>query len=137
MAREPIEVSEAFVTEVCWHYYINGNTQAGCAASNDQHVERVGCDQALEILLTLCGCVQVPGLLAFIHADTPTNTILTSLSRQVFSMDFGGGASVTSTPTSEIWPMRTGADRANFMLSATRIERLLPARMALATLTSR
>lgn len=31
MAREPIEDSEAFVTEVCWRYYINGNTQAEVA----------------------------------------------------------------------------------------------------------
>ncbi|MEM7718502.1 MAG: sugar-binding domain-containing protein [Pseudomonadota bacterium] len=31
MAREPIEDSEAFVTEVCWHYYIGEMTQAEIA----------------------------------------------------------------------------------------------------------
>lgn len=31
MAREPIEDSEAFVTEVCWHYYIGELTQAEIA----------------------------------------------------------------------------------------------------------
>lgn len=31
MAREPIEDSEAFTTEVCWHYYVNEMTQAEIA----------------------------------------------------------------------------------------------------------
>lgn len=31
MGREVIEDSDTFVTEVCWHYYINGNTQAEVA----------------------------------------------------------------------------------------------------------
>lgn len=31
MAREPTEDSEAFIVEVCWHYYIAGKTQAEVA----------------------------------------------------------------------------------------------------------
>ena len=31
LARDPIEDSDAFVTEVCWHYYINEMTQAEIA----------------------------------------------------------------------------------------------------------
>lgn len=46
MAREPIEDSDAFVTEVCWHYYINGNTQAEVAKTLG--VTRLRVNQAIQ-----------------------------------------------------------------------------------------
>lgn len=46
MAREQIEDSEAFVTEVCWHYYINEMTQAEIAGMLD--VTRLRVNQAIQ-----------------------------------------------------------------------------------------
>ena len=46
MGREPIEDSDAFVTEVCWHYYINGHTQAEVAKI--LNVTRLRVNQAIQ-----------------------------------------------------------------------------------------
>lgn len=46
MAREPNEDSDAFVTEVCWHYYINGHTQAEVA--KHLGVTRLRVNQAIQ-----------------------------------------------------------------------------------------
>ena len=46
MPREAIEDSDAFVTEVCWHYYINGNTQAEVAKI--LNVTRLRVNQAIQ-----------------------------------------------------------------------------------------
>ena len=49
----------------------------------------------------------------------------------------GGAASVTKWLISEMWPMRTGADRPYFKLSATRITRRLSSTIIRETFTSR
>lgn len=46
MAREPIEDSDAFVAEVCWHYYVNGKTQAEVAKTLS--VTRLRVNQAIQ-----------------------------------------------------------------------------------------
>lgn len=46
MARELIEDSEAFITEVCWHYYVNEMTQAEVARLMD--VTRLRVNQAIQ-----------------------------------------------------------------------------------------
>lgn len=46
MAREPIEDGEAFVTEVCWHYFVNEMTQAEIARMLD--VTRLRVNQAIQ-----------------------------------------------------------------------------------------
>lgn len=46
MAREPVEDSDAFVTEVCWHYYVNEMTQAEIAQLLD--VTRLRVNQAIQ-----------------------------------------------------------------------------------------
>lgn len=46
MPREPIEDSDAFVTEVCWHYYVNEMTQAEIASLLD--VTRLRVNQAIQ-----------------------------------------------------------------------------------------
>ena len=46
MAREPIEESDAFVTEICWHYYVNEMTQADIARL--LNVTRLRVNQAIQ-----------------------------------------------------------------------------------------
>lgn len=46
MAREPNEDSEAFLTEVCWHYFVNEMTQADIARQLD--VTRLRVNQAIQ-----------------------------------------------------------------------------------------
>ncbi|SPF80649.1 sugar-binding transcriptional regulator [Pseudoprimorskyibacter insulae] len=46
MAREQIEDSVTFITEVCWHYYMNGNTQAEVARM--MGVTRLRVNQAIQ-----------------------------------------------------------------------------------------
>ena len=46
MPREPLEDSEGFVTEVCWRYYVNGQTQAEVA--RDMGVTRLRVNQAIQ-----------------------------------------------------------------------------------------
>ena len=46
MPREPIEDSEIFTTEVCWHYYVNEMTQAEIARLMD--VTRLRVNQAIQ-----------------------------------------------------------------------------------------
>lgn len=46
MPRDSIEDSEAFLTEVCWHYFINGNTQAEVAKA--MGVTRLRVNQAIQ-----------------------------------------------------------------------------------------
>lgn len=46
MAREPIEESDAFVTEICWHYYENEMTQADIARL--LNVTRLRVNQAIQ-----------------------------------------------------------------------------------------
>lgn len=46
VAREPIEDSEAFITEVCWHYYVNEMTQAEIAGV--MNVTRLRVNQAIQ-----------------------------------------------------------------------------------------
>ena len=46
MPREPIEDGEGFVTEVCWRYYVNGQTQAEVA--RDMGVTRLRVNQAIQ-----------------------------------------------------------------------------------------
>ncbi|MFZ7093140.1 sugar-binding transcriptional regulator [Primorskyibacter sp. 2E233] len=46
MAREPIEDGEAFITEVCWHYFVNEMTQAEIARMLD--VTRLRVNQAIQ-----------------------------------------------------------------------------------------
>lgn len=46
MAREPIEESDAFVTEICWHYYVNEMTQAEIARL--LNVTRLRVNQAIQ-----------------------------------------------------------------------------------------
>ncbi|MGR3660170.1 MAG: sugar-binding transcriptional regulator [Paracoccaceae bacterium] len=46
MARELIEDSEAFITEVCWHYFVNEMTQAEVAQMLD--VTRLRVNQAIQ-----------------------------------------------------------------------------------------
>lgn len=46
MAKEPLEDSEAFIAEVCWHYYINGKTQAEVARI--MGVTRLRINQAIQ-----------------------------------------------------------------------------------------
>lgn len=46
MAREPIEDSDVFITEVCWHYYVNEMTQAEVARLMD--VTRLRVNQAIQ-----------------------------------------------------------------------------------------
>ncbi|KMW56145.1 hypothetical protein AIOL_001097 [Candidatus Rhodobacter oscarellae] len=46
MGREPIEDSDAFVTEVCWHYFISEMTQAEVAAM--LNVTRLRVNQAIK-----------------------------------------------------------------------------------------
>ncbi len=46
MAREPLEESEAFITEVCWHYYIGEMTQAEIAGLLD--VTRLRVNRAIQ-----------------------------------------------------------------------------------------
>lgn len=46
MAKEPQEDSEAFIAEVCWHYYINGKTQADVARG--MGVTRLRINQAIQ-----------------------------------------------------------------------------------------
>ncbi|SFA77685.1 DNA-binding transcriptional regulator LsrR, DeoR family [Poseidonocella pacifica] len=61
MAREPIEDSDAFVTEVCWHYYVNEMTQAEIARMLD--VTRLRVNQAIQRAKSL-GFVKV-------HLESP------------------------------------------------------------------
>lgn len=51
LAREPIEESDAFVTEICWHYYVNEMTQAEIARLLD--VTRLRVNQAIQRAKTL------------------------------------------------------------------------------------
>ncbi len=46
MPREPIEDTDAFVTEVCWHYYVNEMTQAEIASL--LNVTRLRVNQAIQ-----------------------------------------------------------------------------------------
>jgi len=46
LARDPIDDSDAFVTEVCWHYYVNEMTQAEIARLLD--VTRLRVNQAIQ-----------------------------------------------------------------------------------------
>ena len=46
MARETIEDSEAFITEVCWHYFVNEMTQADIA--RDMGVTRLKVNRAIQ-----------------------------------------------------------------------------------------
>jgi len=46
LAREPIEESDAFVTEICWHYYVNEMTQADIARL--LNVTRLRVNQAIQ-----------------------------------------------------------------------------------------
>jgi DNA-binding transcriptional regulator LsrR (DeoR family) len=46
LAREPIEDSDAFLTEVCWHYFVNEMTQAEIARLLD--VTRLRVNQAIQ-----------------------------------------------------------------------------------------
>ncbi len=46
MARQPIEDGEAFVTEVCWHYFVNEMTQAKIAKK--LNVTRLRVNQAIQ-----------------------------------------------------------------------------------------
>jgi len=46
VAREPIEDSEAFITEVCWHYFVNEMTQAEIAGM--LNVTRLRVNQAIQ-----------------------------------------------------------------------------------------
>ena len=51
MGRDPIEDSDAFVTEVCWHYYVNEMTQAEVA--RQMGVTRLRVNQAIQRAKTL------------------------------------------------------------------------------------
>ncbi|WP_033069096.1 sugar-binding transcriptional regulator [Thalassospira australica] len=46
MPREPLEDGEGFVTEVCWRYYVNGQTQAEVARA--MKVTRLRVNQAIQ-----------------------------------------------------------------------------------------
>ena len=46
MARDTVQDSETFVTEVCWHYYVNEMTQAEVAAH--LNVTRLRVNQAIQ-----------------------------------------------------------------------------------------
>ncbi|NIZ02883.1 sugar-binding transcriptional regulator [Thalassospira lucentensis] len=46
MPREPIEEGEGFLTEVCWRYYLNGQTQAEVA--REMGVTRLRVNQAIQ-----------------------------------------------------------------------------------------
>ena len=46
MPREPLEDSKAFISEVCWHYYINGLTQADVA--RNMGATRLRVNQAIQ-----------------------------------------------------------------------------------------
>ncbi|MCC9620431.1 hypothetical protein LPB41_01895 [Thalassospira sp. MA62] len=46
MPREPLEEGEGFITEVCWRYYLNGQTQAEVA--RDMGVTRLRVNQAIQ-----------------------------------------------------------------------------------------
>lgn len=61
MAREAIEDSDAFVTEVCWHYYVNEMTQAEIAGQ--LKVTRLRVNQAIQRAKSL-GFVKV-------HIESP------------------------------------------------------------------
>ena len=54
MVREGQDESDAFATEVCWHYYVNGMTQAEIAKFLDTTRLRVGESFSL--------CVRLRGL---------------------------------------------------------------------------
>ncbi|NHF72348.1 sugar-binding transcriptional regulator [Paracoccus xiamenensis] len=56
MAREKIDDSDAFITEVCWHYYVNSMTQADIARHMD--VTRLRVNQAIQRAKSL-GMVKV------------------------------------------------------------------------------
>ena len=56
MPREPQEDSKAFISEVCWHYYINGLTQADVA--RNMGVTRLRVNQAIQKAKVL-GMVQI------------------------------------------------------------------------------
>ena len=46
VAREAIEDSEAFIVEICWHYFVNEMTQAEIARKMD--VTRLRVNQATQ-----------------------------------------------------------------------------------------
>lgn len=46
MAREKIDDTDAFITEVCWHYYVNNMTQADIA--RHMNVTRLRVNQAIQ-----------------------------------------------------------------------------------------
>ena len=46
MGRDKIDDSDAFITEVCWHYYVNGMTQAEIA--RQMNVTRLRVNQAIQ-----------------------------------------------------------------------------------------
>ena len=56
MARENVDDSDAFITEVCWHYYVNSMTQADIARHMD--VTRLRVNQAIQRAKSL-GMVKV------------------------------------------------------------------------------
>lgn len=56
MAREKVDDSDAFITEVCWHYYVNSMTQADIARHMD--VTRLRVNQAIQRAKSL-GMVKV------------------------------------------------------------------------------
>ncbi len=61
MAREPNEDSDAFVTEICWHYYVNELTQAEIAGL--MNVTRLRVNQAIQRAKSM-------GLVKF-HIESP------------------------------------------------------------------
>lgn len=56
MARERLDDSDAFITEVCWHYYVNNMTQADIA--RHMNVTRLRVNQAIQRAKSL-GMVKV------------------------------------------------------------------------------
>ncbi|MCJ7874398.1 sugar-binding domain-containing protein [Marinovum sp. 2_MG-2023] len=76
MAREQIEDSHAFVTEVCWHYYVNEMTQAEIA--RQLNVTRLRVNQAIQRAKSL-GFVKIQIESPFLPRVELQETLKTSL----------------------------------------------------------
>ena len=67
MAREKVDDSDAFITEVCWHYYVNSITQADIA--RHMAVTRLRVNQEIQRAKSL-GKVKVQQLAHNARTDT-------------------------------------------------------------------